>query len=215
MEKFTLKRVSYTDSGAFGVLIYRDIPFAVTLEPDWKDNKTNVSCIPSGEYVCKPYSSDKYTGVYQVVDVLGRTSVLLHIGNTIEDTMGCVLVAEEYGVLDGDPAVLRSTHGFEEFLALAGGADIKLNIIGDTAIERKMELATLKLDLERGESLPKLLELDKDVRARYIIAKWLEVAKDGYNMTKKPDFRPPWRKHLSKAWRIVEAALLVGSKFIK
>ncbi len=63
MKTLTLTRVAEGSSGTFGVLIDEGIPFALTLEPPWKNNEKNISCIPMGEYECADTNSVKF-GVY-------------------------------------------------------------------------------------------------------------------------------------------------------
>lgn len=62
-----------------------------TLEKPNLDNQRNISCIPKGNYICKPYSSSKYKNVYQICDVPNRTKILFHVGNYPKDTRGCIL----------------------------------------------------------------------------------------------------------------------------
>lgn len=62
-----------------------------TLERPWHDNKTDISCIPPGRYKIVPYSSEKYPDCYEITGVLGRTKILIHPGNFIKDTRGCIL----------------------------------------------------------------------------------------------------------------------------
>ena len=44
----TLKRVAENEDGTFGVLIHNNVPFCLTIEPEWKNNMKNISCIPEG-----------------------------------------------------------------------------------------------------------------------------------------------------------------------
>ncbi len=129
MQKLILKRVADTEHGCFGVLLHQGAPFAVTLEPPWRDNQPNVSCIPSGVYQCRrvdysgsKYQTKKWGRPFEITGVQGRSRVLLHWGNKREHTEGCVLVAESYGYLAGVPAVLTSKNspgkGFHEFMGL-------------------------------------------------------------------------------------------------
>jgi len=125
MKNFGIFRVANTQHGTFGAYLYEGIPFAVTLEPPWKGNQQDVSCILAGEYIGELVDSPKYGRVYEIKDVPGRTHVLNHWGNKLKNTLGCVLIAEKYGVLNGKPAVLTSRNspgeGFNEFMKLAGG----------------------------------------------------------------------------------------------
>lgn len=127
MKSLTLKRISpklYPDNqGTFGVLVNDAdcIPFAVTLEPPWKNNQRNVSCIPAGKYICGRISTTRF----QVCNVPGRTEVTLHPGNILKNTEACILVAEKFGRLVGSPAIITSKNkkgeGFNELMAILKG----------------------------------------------------------------------------------------------
>lgn len=115
MRTLILKRISYIKDGTFGVLV-SDEPFALTCEREWLDNKPEVSCIPTGEYICKRVNSPRFGNTFEVTGVAGRTNILLHSGNTEDDSKGCILVGEEFGAVNGKTAVLSSKRGFAEFL---------------------------------------------------------------------------------------------------
>lgn len=122
--RMTLKRIASNKDGTFGVLIYEGIPFAVTCEREWLDNKTGVSCIPNGVYVCKRVMSPKFGDTFEITGVQDRSHVLFHWGNTQGDSKGCILVAEKFGTLKGHTAVLESRapgEGINEFLSLTKG----------------------------------------------------------------------------------------------
>lgn len=104
----TLKRIAHNKGGTFGVLLNGDTPMCATLENEWKDNARNVSCIPTGTYMCYKYHSEKYPDVWALKDVPNRSAILIHAGNTHNDTRGCILVGERYGRISGESAVLRS-----------------------------------------------------------------------------------------------------------
>jgi len=61
--------------------------------------------------------------------VEGRSHILFHKGNTEEDTQGCILIAEQFGYLNGKVAVLSSKAGFNEFMFKMTGIDAFLLII--------------------------------------------------------------------------------------
>ena len=123
MKSLTLKRIANSEYGTQGVLIDNLIPFAVTLEPEWLGNAKDISCIPAGQYTCRRLVSARYGETFRVVDVSHRTGILFHRGNVEGDTAGCILVAEEYGVLGDDVAVLSSGRGFGEFMRKLDGID--------------------------------------------------------------------------------------------
>ena len=120
----TLKRVTTIEDGTFGVFIDELVPFALTLELPWKDNKPWVSCVPSGIYICKRIKSPKFGNTFEITDVPGRYDILLHRGNIKKNTQGCVCVGEQFEYLFDKVAVLASTKGFKEFMSRLKGEDI-------------------------------------------------------------------------------------------
>lgn len=76
-----------------------------TLELSWKDNQNMISCIPIGKYkVVKRYSS-KYKNHFHILDVEGRSFILIHSGNFHYNTKGCVLVGSSLEYLNKDEEV--------------------------------------------------------------------------------------------------------------
>jgi hypothetical protein len=120
----SLVRVSSQEFGTFGVLrTETHVPFAVTLELPWKHNEAWVSCIPPGRYVCKRVKSPQFGETFEVTGVSGRSHILFHAGNTMADTAGCILVAEEFGGTDLEPIIANSKRGYGEFMAKQAGVD--------------------------------------------------------------------------------------------
>jgi hypothetical protein len=97
--------------------------FAATFELPWLNNVPFKSCIPHGEYLCRRKDSANFGDTFEILHVPGRTDVLFHWGSFIRNTLGCVLVGEEFDRLDGAPALLSSKKGFGEFLARRSGVD--------------------------------------------------------------------------------------------
>lgn len=97
MRKVHLQRVCSSDKGTYGVLSLDGQPLCVTLELPNKGNKKDISCIPCGSYKCKkgksPSKNKQLDGqVFKVSGVQGRENILIHIGNYLKDTLGCILV---------------------------------------------------------------------------------------------------------------------------
>lgn len=67
-----------------------------------KDNKTKISRICSGVYTVVKRWSKTYGDHYHLLDVEGRTLILIHFGNYYKDTEGCILVGSDFTDLDGD-----------------------------------------------------------------------------------------------------------------
>jgi len=102
--------------GTFGVLRIQKQVFCVTLEPPDRLNKIKYSSIPAQQYTCERYNSPKFGETFMVMDVPGRTNILFHPGNFVEDTEGCIILAGHFGKLRGDRAVLNSGNTFKHFM---------------------------------------------------------------------------------------------------
>jgi len=102
--------------GVFGVMLIGNETFCMTLEPPEFENKKNFSCIPAGQYECVRIVSPKFGTTYEILNVPDRDDVLFHSGNRVEDTTGCVCLAEKLGKLKGDRAILNSGKTFTNFL---------------------------------------------------------------------------------------------------
>jgi hypothetical protein len=99
MMELTLLRTENTEDGVFGLLTVGHAQLA-TCEDDWKNNQPSESCIPAGRY--KLVRTMYHHGGYEcfwITDVPGRSRILIHRGNTEEDTKGCVLVGLRQGKL--------------------------------------------------------------------------------------------------------------------
>ncbi len=134
MERLRLVRVSETTTATFGVLTQAGEAFAVTMEPPWKDNAPNVSCIPPSIYICAATNSPKFGYTFEIVGVHGRSAILFHCGNSAENTRGCVLVGEQFEKLDsGVAGILASRAGFREFMfRLRGVNAFEIEIVDAT-----------------------------------------------------------------------------------
>lgn len=108
--KFKLQRFPSAYGGTFGTLSQTNQLFLFTLEPI-------TPVIPKGTYTCKRRYSPKFkTIVYEVINVPGHTDIEFHIGNSIEDTHGCILLGE---VLDlTNHKVTSSAIAFKKFMLL-------------------------------------------------------------------------------------------------
>lgn len=111
-----LIRVASNSEGTYGVLLQGEIPFAVTLERPWLDNRKGESCIPPGHYQCVRVQSAKFGDTFMVKDVPGRSEILFHKGNLADDSHGCILVGEQFNPVLGRPGISASKEGFAEFL---------------------------------------------------------------------------------------------------
>ena len=96
-----------------------------TMELPWRDNAVDVSCIPAGEYRIKMTNSPKYGACYKVFDVDGRTDILIHKGNTVDDTLGCIMPVSTFGLLNTARGILvaglSSKNAYDKLMNIFAG----------------------------------------------------------------------------------------------
>ncbi|MCL2182072.1 MAG: DUF5675 family protein [Chitinispirillia bacterium] len=130
MKTVTLVRKIGTAYGTFGTLMINGAFWADTLEEPWKDNQRSVSCIPAGRYICKLQTRPSNgKQAYYVQDVPGRTGILIHRGNTIDDIEGCILLGTGHGIIKNKWAVINSMVTVETFVSHMRGEDFELEIV--------------------------------------------------------------------------------------
>lgn len=110
----TLSRGKQTAIGILGTLSYMGETLCYTLEEPWRNNAPadhkgeTESCIPEGRYYCVPHSGARFKNVWRLEDVPNRSYILIHAGNTLADTEGCILVGlrpSPNGVADSQAAL--------------------------------------------------------------------------------------------------------------
>lgn len=119
-----LTRLEESPQGTFGVLIICSQVFCVTLEPSDLLNEQNVSSIPAQQYQCIRIRSPRFGETFEIIDVPGRSHALFHAGNIVKHTDGCVILAQYFGKLYGDRAVLNSGNTFRKFMETMKDIDI-------------------------------------------------------------------------------------------
>ncbi len=102
MKTIEIWRNHENKDGTFGILFVDGMRFGVSLEPPWKDNKMDVSCIPAGKYRAELIDSEHHGKAYCLRKVPDRSEILIHPGNWKEDTLGCILVGESNEVIYSD-----------------------------------------------------------------------------------------------------------------
>ena len=118
MRGIVLNRFYDDGQRTFGVLVC-DKTILPTIENPWINNKRNISCIPIGRYRCVVYQSPKFGLTFHILNVPGRgetEAIIFHIGNLDDDTRGCIIIGNEFGELNSEPAVLNSRKGFKRFM---------------------------------------------------------------------------------------------------
>ncbi|NKI28268.1 hypothetical protein HCG49_17070 [Arenibacter sp. 6A1] len=69
--------------------------------PD-RGNKNRISRINDGTYRVVKRHSAKYGNHYHILDVEGRTLILIHFGNYYTDTLGCILAGKSFSDINKD-----------------------------------------------------------------------------------------------------------------
>jgi hypothetical protein len=127
VKEYTLVRWKQNDQVTLGKLMRTDTDMlCFTLELPWRNNANNISCIPLGSYVCKKIVSPKFGDTFEIKDVPKRDHVLIHAGNTVADTHGCILVGT--GMRTDGIGIINSRMALKRLLEISDDI-IKLNIV--------------------------------------------------------------------------------------
>lgn len=119
-----------TTHGTFGILRVQKQIFCATLEPPDIENARNVSSIPAQQYDCKRYASERYPDTFEVCDVPGRSGILFHAGNTVDDTAGCILLGRSNASLRSNLRQLtNSGDTFWQFMKIMPGESFHLTVM--------------------------------------------------------------------------------------
>lgn len=109
-----------------GVMIVKDKIF-YSLELPYKNNEKNISSVPLGSYQCVRHWSRKFPYQHlQLLDVPNRSGILIHAGNTVKDTTGCILIGK--GLTSANNLTATSRKAVDEMMELLGNHDVTLRI---------------------------------------------------------------------------------------
>lgn len=140
MNKLTLTRLESTDQGTFGTLEVLCQGFAeyfYTGELPWRENKPNISCIPTGTYTGQlSYSPRFKRQMYSIDGVKDRAGIRVHSANYMGDDAkgfkrqlnGCIALGEKLGVMENQKALLLSSPAVRRFESFLCGAAFELEI---------------------------------------------------------------------------------------
>ena len=111
---------SYYKEGVNGTLFYKGIAICDTIELPWKDNQRRISCIPEGIYEVRKRVSVKFKNHLQLINVSGRSTILIHPANDARKELnGCIApVTYHTGVGKG----VYSRKAFEKLLNMVDDA---------------------------------------------------------------------------------------------
>ncbi len=84
-------RRAYYPNGTNGSIFIADLFIAYSIELPWKDNHTQVSCIPEGRYALTKRYTLRFGKHAELVDVPGRSLILIHPANdALKELKGCI-----------------------------------------------------------------------------------------------------------------------------
>lgn len=141
---FTLVTYESTDEGTFGRFVFPNGEVLHSLERPWKNNASNISCIPAGLYAAElRYSPSFGKSLYRLEDFQThpRSAILIHAGNFggsrkdgyFSDVEGCIMLGTGRGMLSANgkdqKALTKSATAMQKFHAAAGGEPILVHIV--------------------------------------------------------------------------------------
>ena len=140
MRRAILRREYESEQGTLGLLSAPGLSPAWIMEPPWRGNRRNRSCIPAGLYEVVPHLSPRHRRCLLVTQVPGRSHILFHAGNLGGDvergwhthTAGCLLPGLRRGrmIVRGrrQAAVLASRTAFRHLMDWAADRPFELVI---------------------------------------------------------------------------------------
>jgi hypothetical protein len=143
MSKLTLQRYCYSESETEGWLWIDDDTRLHTIERPWKRGAPGglpfVSCVPDGTYRLDAYVRSNgdvvprlrnpdlhvYHTAEERAGAKGRYSVLIHIGNYVDDVVGCIAPGLDRIISKGRPMVTNSRKAME-MIMLSNPTEIEI-----------------------------------------------------------------------------------------
>ena len=141
MQQAVLQRQQESEQGTLGVLSGLGLAPTHIIEPPWRSNRRNRSCIPAGLYEVVPHLSPRYRSCLLVTQVPGRSHILFHAGNLGGDTergwhthtSGCLLPGLQRGRMTvggrRQRAVIASRTAMRRLMDWAAGRPFTLEIV--------------------------------------------------------------------------------------
>jgi hypothetical protein len=132
--ELVLERFCYSPTETEGRLRVGNVTYA-TMERPWipaalPGGKVRESCIPDGTYAMEKWTSPSFgpvfrlfnhqLGVFKTAQHRGRSAILVHKGNWVQDVVGCIAVGMARGILDGRRAVRDSNAAMKDLLMRVG-----------------------------------------------------------------------------------------------
>ncbi len=82
---------TYYPNGTNGDILLNGEKICSTIELPWKNNKSQVSCIPEGRYELKKRYTPRFGKHFIVLNVPNRSFILVHAANdALKEIKGCI-----------------------------------------------------------------------------------------------------------------------------
>ena len=92
---FDIVRQPSTAKGTEGELLVEGIHMCYTLERPWLDDAQDISSIPLGVYEVRPCWSEHFNALMpHLMDVPGRSQIMLHPANWVSQLKGCIALGD-------------------------------------------------------------------------------------------------------------------------
>lgn len=128
MRTVNLIRRQTSDEGTFGDMLIVPEKIFYTAELPWRDNKPNISCLPTGTYLCEwDHSPKRGRNIYFIRENFNhRDAFQIHPGNYAgdvekgfkSDALGCILLGNHFLDTGGQKMVSDSRLAVARFEAL-------------------------------------------------------------------------------------------------
>jgi hypothetical protein len=131
-----IERMESGDQGTFGRIWARGLTL-FTGELPWRDNASNVSCIPEGQYRVAWTMSPRFKRfMYLLLGTEPRAGIRKHSANLMGDLTlgykaqlnGCIALGERLGWIEGQKAILVSAPAMRRFEGHMGHSPFVLEI---------------------------------------------------------------------------------------
>lgn len=102
-----------------------------SIERGWRDNQSNISCVPKGKYELKLEKSDRFRKkLWELYGVPNRSECKFHSANYWRQLNGCIALGVKHKDIDGDgdPDITSSRDTMKKFHKAMSGSKAKLII---------------------------------------------------------------------------------------
>lgn len=142
MQQVILQRSPSSQQGTRGILVSGDF-WCHSLELPWRDNASNISCIPAADYHCLYVTARRSIGgrrdLYWLKNTPGRSGILIHAGTFAgardagyrSNVLGCILLGYGIGTYKHQQAIFRSRDAVADFIDNMNEEPFTLTVRGE------------------------------------------------------------------------------------